>query len=321
MADLPEIMQVSDAPLTTLPGWQRTFAEGELTLGYSPVTPDGDLERQVTLTQAAEKAGFAAVWCRDIPLNVETFGDVGQIHDPFMYLTWLAAHTSTIALGTAAVVLPLAHPLLLAKRSAGLDRLSDGRFLMGVASGDRPEEFAAFGMDKGERGEVFRENLEVLKKGWTSQMRPVRWSRGRMGGAEVVPKPSASGVPLLTVGSCLQTTEFNAAHSDGWLTYHRNLQAQKVAVEKWRATCEEQGLEFKPVGESLWIDLAEDPSYPAEGRDFGFKIGREALLELLASQKELGLNHIMISLRHGDRPVEEALAELAEYVVPEFPAL
>ena len=45
------------------------------------------------------------------------------------------------------------------------------------------------------------------------------------------------------------------------------------------------------------------------------------LLELLATQKELGLNHVMISLRHGDRPVEDSLAELAEYVVPEFPAL
>lgn len=314
-------MQISDAAPTTLRGWGRSFAEGRLTLGLSPVTPDGDLERQVSLTQAAEDAGFAAVWCRDIPLNVETFGDVGQIHDPFMYLTWLAAHTETIALGTAAVVLPLAHPLLLAKRSAGLDRLSDGRFLMGVATGDRPEEFAAFGMDKGERGEVFRENLEVLKKGWASQMRPVRWSRGRMGGAEVVPKPTASGVPVLAVGSCLQTTEFNAAHTDGWLTYHRNLHDQKVAVDKWRAACADQELGFRPVGESLWIDLAEDPTYPAEGRDFGFRLGRNALLELLESQQELGLNHVILSIRHGGRPVEDALAEIAEYVVPEFPAL
>ncbi len=314
-------MQTSDAAPTTLRGWGRSFAEGRLTLGLSPVTPDGDLERQVSLTQAAEDAGFAAVWCRDIPLNVETFGDVGQIHDPFMYLTWLAAHTERIALGTAAVVLPLAHPLLLAKRSAGLDRISDGRFLMGVATGDRPEEFAAFGMDKGERGEVFRENLEVLKKGWTSQMRPVRWSRGRMGGAEVVPKPTASGVPVLAVGSCLQTTEFNAVHTDGWLTYHRNLHDQKVAVDKWRAACADQELGFRPVGESLWIDLAEDPTYPAEGRDFGFRLGRNALLELLESQQELGLNHVILSIRHGNSPVEDALAEIAEYVVPEFPAL
>lgn len=319
--ELPEIMQLSDADPASLPGFTRTFAPGKLTLGLSPVTPDGDLDRQVRLTRAAEDAGFAAVWCRDIPLNVETFGDVGQIHDPFIYLTWLAAHTSTIALGTAAVVLPLAHPLLLAKRSAGLDRISGGRFLMGVASGDRPEEFAAFGLDKGERGEIFRENLETLRRGWETRMRPVKWSRGRMGGAEVVPKPSASGVPVLAVGSCLQTTEFNAAHTDGWLTYHRDLPAQKIMVDRWRASCEDQGLGFRPVGESLWIDLCEDADYPAEGRDFGFRLGRNALLELLDSQRELGLNHVSISLRHGDRPVEDALAELAECVVPEFPAL
>ncbi|WP_052317289.1 TIGR03571 family LLM class oxidoreductase [Corynebacterium terpenotabidum] len=321
MGERPAIMQLSEASPTTLPGWTRTFAPGKLTLGLSPVTPDGDLDRQVRLTRAAEDAGVAAVWARDIPLNVETFGDVGQIHDPFLYLTWLAAHTDRIALGTAAVVLPLAHPLLLAKRSAGLDRISGGRFLMGVASGDRPEEFAAFGLDKGERGEIFREHLEVLKKGWSTRMRPVRWSRGRMGGAEVVPKPTARSVPLLAVGSCLQTTEFNASHTDGWMTYHRDLPAQKVMVDRWRASCQAQGLGFRPVSESLWIDLAEDPTYPAEGRDFGYRLGRNALLELLSSQRDLGLNHVCLSLRHGGRPVEDSLAELAEYVVPEFPAL
>lgn len=202
---VPGIMRLSEASPTTLPGYSRTFVEGRLTLGLSPVTDDGDLDRQVRLTRTAEEAGFAAVWARDIPLNVETFGDVGQIHDPFIYLTWLAAHTSTIALGTAAVVLPLAHPLLLAWRSAGLGRISGGRFVMGVATGDRPEEFTAFGMDKGERRVVYR-------------------------------------------------------------------------------------------------------------------LGRHALLELLESQRTLGLNHVILSLRQSRRPVEDALAELAEYVVPELPA-
>ncbi|WP_420099813.1 TIGR03571 family LLM class oxidoreductase [Corynebacterium sp.] len=299
---------------------RRTFAEGELTLGLGlPVGGDPeDVTRQVALVRAAEEAGVAAVWARDIPLRVDTFGDVGQVHDPFMYLTWLAAHTETIALGTAAVVLPLAHPLLLAKRSAGLDRLSGGRFLMGVASGDRPEEFPAFGMEKGERAAVFRENLEVLEAGWSSTGRPVRWSRGRMGGADVVPKPTAGRVPVLPTGSCQQNMDYNAAHGDGWITYHRPLPQQKVMVDRWRASCRDG---FRPFAESMWVDLAEDPGLPVEGRDSGYRTGRDGLSEILHSQRSMGVNHVSLQLRSRDRTAEDMLAEVATYVLPEFPAL
>lgn len=312
-----------------LPGMRRTFAEGALTLGLSlPVGPGaedgagaedgGDVARQVELVRAAEEAGVAAVWARDIPLRVDTFGDVGQIHDPFMFLTWLAAHTETIALGTAAIVLPLAHPLLLAKRSAGLDRLSGGRFLMGVASGDRPEEFPAFGMEKGDRAAVFREHLEVLQAGWSSTGRPVRWSRGRMGGADVVPKPTVGRVPVLPTGSCQQNMDYNAAHGDGWITYHRSLPRQKVMVDRWRASC---GDAFAPFAESMWIDLAEDPDLPVEGRDFGYRTGRHGLTRILSSQRDMGVNHVSLHLSSRTRPVDEMLDELAEHVLPEFPAL
>lgn len=304
--------------VTELPGYRRTFAEGELTLGLTlPVGDPEQTEAETALVRTAEEAGVAAVWARDIPLRVETFGDVGQVHDPFMYLTWLAAHTTDIALGSAAVVLPLAHPLLLAKRSASLDRLSGGRFLMGVASGDRPEEFPAFGLEKGERAELFRENLEVLRKGWASSStgRPVRWSRGRMGGADVVPVPSAGAVPVLPTGSCQQNMAYNAAHGDGWFTYHRSLPQQKVMVDRWRS----QG-EFKPFAESMWVELDADPALPVQGRDFGYRTGRDGLLQILRSQRDLGINHVSLHLR-GARPVAELLEELAEHVVPEFHSL
>jgi luciferase-type oxidoreductase len=317
------------ASVADLPGMRRTFAEGELTLGLGlpvgagpddPATGgDGDyVGRQVELVRTAEQAGVAAVWARDIPLRVDTFGDVGQVHDPFMYLAWLAAQTAEIALGTAAVVLPLAHPLLLAKRSAGLDRLSGGRFLMGVASGDRPEEFPAFGMEKGERAAVFREHLEVLEAGWSGTGRPVRWSRGRMGGADVVPTPTVGRVPLLPTGSCQQNMDYNAAHGDGWITYHRALPRQKVMVDRWRASC---GVHFRPFVESMWVDLAEDPDLPVEGADFGYRTGRHGLLRILSSQRAMGINHVSLQLRSRTRSAADMLEELAERVIPEFPAL
>ncbi len=57
-----------------------------------------------------EQLGFKALWIRDVPLHVPTFGDAGQTFDPFTYLGYLAALTNKIALGVASIALPL-HPV------------------------------------------------------------------------------------------------------------------------------------------------------------------------------------------------------------------
>src|SRR5699024_8817404 len=204
-------------------------ARDRLTLGLAlPLCTRADAEdpddpvRQVELVRAAEAGEFAAVYVRDIPLRVPSFGDVGQVYDPWVHLAHLAAHTSRIALGTAAIVLTVRHPLHVAKSATSLDRLSGGRFLLGLASGDRPEEFRAFGLEQGERGERFRENLRVVTHAWTTEMRGIRWSGGWMHSADVVPKPSAASVPTIMVGSCQQSVAYLAAHGDGWMTYPRD---------------------------------------------------------------------------------------------------
>ena len=107
------LLDLSTSPYWELPGFQRTFRPGELTVGLSlPIeenaeaNPTDSLDNQLRLVQKAQDGGIAAVWVRDIPLRVETFGDVGQVYDPWMYLSYLAAHTTSIALGTAAIAVP-----------------------------------------------------------------------------------------------------------------------------------------------------------------------------------------------------------------------
>jgi luciferase-type oxidoreductase len=101
------------------------------------------------LARRAEELGFAALWFRDVPLRDPNFGDIGQVYDPWVYLGWIAAQTRTIALATGSIVLPLRHPLHTAKAAASIDQLTRGRFVLGVASGDRPIEFPAFGLASG----------------------------------------------------------------------------------------------------------------------------------------------------------------------------
>ena len=326
------LFSLSDTPHWELPGFQQTFKPGELTVGLTlPIEEDAEenpldsLDNQLRLIRKAEAGGVAAIWVRDIPLRVETFGDVGQVYDPWMYLSYLAAHTETIALGTAAIVVPFQHPLLMAKRAGTIDCLSGGRFLMGVATGDRPEEFPAFGQDKGKRDEEFRERIDAYRRATHTTHTPIRWSGGKMGGADVVPKPQAREVPLLATGSCQQTLEWRAEHAHGWLMYHKGLEVQRQNVRNWNAAVADwatrEGVAgtpaaFKPFAESLWLDLHEDPDAPASGGSFGYRLGRNALVQLLRSQRDVGISHVMVNFRSSKRSAEEQIDELIGHVIP-----
>lgn len=312
--------RLSTAPVTSLPGFHRVFPGRRLTLGlFLPLDagraeqPEVDINHQVELVQRAEAAGFAGVWLRDIPLRDPDFGDVGQVWDPFSYLGYLAASTSSIALGTGAVVVPLRHPLHLAKQAASIDHLSGGRFLFGVATGDRSSEFPAFGLAEGQRDEVFREHLEVMQQAWTTEKQGIRWSGGRMWGGDVVPKPLAVRPPLLTVGSCLQSMAWHREHADAHVTYQRPLEVQKKYIAGWR----EEG-NSKPVAMSMSLDLHQDVQAPAGAIKFGWRVGAQRLVEILRELEVMGVDHVILGLKRGTRPAEEVLDELIEHVVPEF---
>lgn len=151
-------------------GYNSTFRAGHLSLGV--VVPlerydDGPvptLRHHLERAQLADQLGFSALWLRDVPFNVPSFGDAGQVFDPFVYLGFLAAHTEQIALGVASIVLPLRHPAHVAKAAASADVLSEGRLLLGVASGDRPAEYPALGVSFADRGRRFRESFSYLQR-------------------------------------------------------------------------------------------------------------------------------------------------------------
>jgi len=132
-------------------GYNSVFQQGRLSIGLVvPLdahqnSPIPDMTLHVERAKLADELGFAALWLRDVPFNVPSFGDAGQMFDPFVYLGLLSGVTHDIALGVASIILPLRHPAHVAKAAASADQLSGGRLLLGVASGDRPEEYPALG--------------------------------------------------------------------------------------------------------------------------------------------------------------------------------
>ncbi len=99
------------------------------------------------------------------------FTGFGQVSASLNLLTWVAARTSVLRLGTAVLVLPWHNPVLLAEAAATIDLLSNGRLEFGVGKGYRANEFAGFCIPIGEAEERFEEGLAVILKAWTSNER------------------------------------------------------------------------------------------------------------------------------------------------------
>jgi luciferase-type oxidoreductase len=304
------------------PGFRRMFRAGRLTLGvFFPIEAfTGDapaMTDQEQLAQRAEALGYAALWVRDVPLRDPSFGDLGQIYDPWVYLGWIAAHTQTIALATGSIVLPLRHPLHVAKAAASVDRLSGGRLVLGVASGDRPVEFPAFGVDIERRADLFSDYFEVIRGVLDREYPMLKSAAGVLtGNADLVPKPLGH-LPMLVTGHSGQGLPWIAEHADGWITYPRGMERQAEVVARWRGEVDaaKPGA-FKPFVQSLYVDLADDPHLPPTPIHLGFRAGRHFLLRFLDSLRLVGVNHVILNFKYGARPASEVLEEIGTEVLP-----
>jgi len=99
------------------------------------------------------------------------FTGFGQVSASLNLLTWIAARTSTLRLGTAVLVLPWHNPVLLAEQAATLDLLSDGRLDFGIGRGYRHMEFDGFQVPYAEALPRFEEAVDVITRAWTSEER------------------------------------------------------------------------------------------------------------------------------------------------------
>ena len=295
-------------------GYERAFETDDLTFGLGfPLTGSREtapaVDREMALAAHAEEVGFDALWARDVPLYWPRFGDAGQSFDVWPWLGHAAAHTDDVALGTASVVLPLRHPLHVAKAAASVDRLSGGRLLLGVATGDRDPEYPAFGVDPDDRGARFREAVEVLRAVWTGEFPEVDTDRVTLEGElDLVPEPTAETVPLLPTGHARQDLAWIAEHGDGWLFYHLPDRTLETYLADWREAAGE-----KPYAMAVRTELAEDPTADPEHVHQGYRAGSEWFVEYFRGLDRMGVDHVLVSAG-GDDP-RRAATRFAEGVI------
>jgi probable F420-dependent oxidoreductase len=170
-----------------------SYAWHELT--HDDAVELGDYCRQV------DSLPFEDIWVIDHLLEAPAVYGVSWL-DPLTTLTFAAGVTERVGLGTAALILPLRHPVLLAKEIATLDLLTQGRFILGIATGWDPKEFEVMDVPLGQRGRRTDEALDLLTRLLSEDAVSFNGSFWRVDDVTIYPKV-ASAPPLWVAGGSL----------------------------------------------------------------------------------------------------------------------
>lgn len=199
---------------------------------------------------------------------------------------------------------------------------------MGIASGDRPSEFPAYGLAHEARAERFRDAVAYFRRLLASGGGVIESPLGRtQSGTLLLTKPAAGTIPLIVTGGSGQSPAWVSEHADGWLSYpgpsHDKRGPARLAekIRLWREGIPDGG--FRPHMTNEWLDLVDDPDHPRTPLQGGFvlRTGRNGLIDLLRDWQAAGVNHVALGIQFSERPAAEIIQELAEEVLPHFPSL
>lgn len=170
------------------------------------------------LAVAGEELGFDSLWVSDhvvIPHTHKGFGN--EFLEPLITLTYIAARTRSIKLGTSVLVLPYRNPVVLAKAISTLDELSGGRVILGVGAGWLKEEFDALGVSYEARGAITDEYIDAFQTLWTKDDPEYSGEYIEFSDISFLPKPVQKPHPPIWIGGgSRRAIERAAKWGDGW---------------------------------------------------------------------------------------------------------
>jgi len=269
-----------------------------------------------TVAEHAERLNIATLWAPehvvlfDNPASRYPYTDDGRflagstisLLDPFVGLTYAAAHSERLRLATGICLVPEHNPLVLGKVIASLDYLSGGRFALGVGIGWAAEEFAALGIPFERRAQRTCEYIEAMRKLWTE---PTASFSGEFVGFDEVrsfPKPAQGGkVPVIFGGESMPALRRVARLGNGWFGVNLTPDQAAVKIAKLHALLDQQGRDRKEI--EIIISPYEN----------------QITLEDLRAYHELGVSEFVpfVRLPADDARIPEALEQVArDWVEP-----
>ncbi len=164
----------------------------------------------------AEDLGFADVWVSDHVVHpAEQSYPSPFLLDPFATLSWAAAATERVRLGTSVLVVPQHNPVWLANHLATVDLLSDGRLLVGAGVGWSEREYEALGQPFGDRGRRLDEILQLLRRAWRDDPVSFAGEFYELRDIRFLPKP-AHEIPIWIGGGVEAAFRRAVEHGDGF---------------------------------------------------------------------------------------------------------
>jgi probable F420-dependent oxidoreductase len=243
----------------------------------------------------AEQLGLADVWVSEHIIVPKSGGypPSPNFWDPVLTLTWAAACTERVRLGTSVLVLPMRHPLPLAKELATLQNLSRGRLILGAGVGWLEAEFEALGVPFRERGRRMDEGIAMMKAVWSQDpvTFPAKYIPAVIEDMRSQPQPETP-IPIW-IGGSSDAAINRALRLDGWHGSRVRPEGAAAVVKRLRAT--RPGDDFTI---SLRISINEttvDESRAA-----------------LAAYKEAGVQHVMAAPE--DRELDTYLKTVERFV-------
>lgn len=232
---------------------------------FTPDSKSPDMGGIRRYAERAEALDFDSLWAWDHILlgSKSPF----PFFDSLTVLGALALCTERVLLGTGVLVMPLRNPVVLAKVTSTIDRMSGGRLALGIAAGWYEKEFTACGVPFNRRGKILERNLEVLKAFWTQEQVTGTAEGMTFDRVVMLPKPVQSPRPPIYMGGYVdKVLQRVAERSDGWLTYFYTAQSFEHAWGRILRLAEEAGRERQDLSNVAQLPVCIDDSFETADR-------------------------------------------------------
>src|ERR1700736_1600890 len=192
-------------------------------------------------------------------------------HDPFVALSFAAAATRTLKIGTGIALIPQRDPIITAKSIASLDQLSGGRFIFAMGGGWNVEEMENHGARYETRFKLLRERILAMKALWTQEEAAFHGEMVNFDPVWLYPKPAQRPhPPILLGGASDYTVKRGVEFCDGWFPIARPGFNPKKAVERLRQMASAAGRDFSTLASSVFGAPADKVAL-TEYRDAGIQ--------------------------------------------------
>jgi probable F420-dependent oxidoreductase len=272
----------------------------------------------VDMASRADELGFDSVWVHDHVFNAGHVLDrIGgrPYYEPMTFLSFVAARTRRVRLGTSVLVLPYHNPVRLAKAAATLDVLCGGRLVMGVGVGLIEKEMQAMGTPFTERGAYTDEAIAVMRALWSSDEPRFAGKYYRFEGMKFSPRPlQTPSIPLVIGGVSRAAIRRAARLGDGWQPLGLSPEALGQGIATLRDEARACGRDASKIPVSIAMTLAA-----ARAGRHALGTAPSEIVKNARAYADVGVETLIISAGTSDPGEARAALEMvARDVLPAF---